>query len=134
MTIIESVANIEWKIWIKKEMGKKRRVNRGSFDFFAEKIILMMNGEKFLSVLFAYPFYGHRRIIWHSDSSYQQYGDYTSLSYWDYIDILFAFVYRIRMVQKKVDSRIRTLIENGVKTNHRSFILMIGDRGRDQVY
>ena len=37
------------------------------------------------------------------------------------------------MVQKKVDSRIRTLIENGVKTNHRSFILMIGDRGRDQI-
>ncbi|KAK8812414.1 hypothetical protein WA158_007648 [Blastocystis sp. Blastoise] len=37
------------------------------------------------------------------------------------------------MVQKKVDSRIRTLIENGVKTNHRSFIFMVGDRGKDQI-
>ena len=35
--------------------------------------------------------------------------------------------------RKKVDARIRTLIENGVKGNHRSFFVVVGDRGRDQV-
>ena len=28
---------------------------------------------------------------------------------------------------------MRTLVENGIKLNHRSFIVMVGDRGRDQV-
>lgn len=36
-------------------------------------------------------------------------------------------------VRKKVDSRIRTLIENGVKARHRTMFVIIGDRGRDQV-
>ena len=36
-------------------------------------------------------------------------------------------------MKKKVDSRIRTLIENGVKTRHRSFFIIVGDRGKDQV-
>ena len=35
--------------------------------------------------------------------------------------------------RKKVDSRIRTLIENGVKTHQRSFFVLVGDRGRDQI-
>ena len=35
--------------------------------------------------------------------------------------------------RKKVDARVRTLIENGVKSNHRSFFVVVGDRGRDQV-
>jgi hypothetical protein len=37
------------------------------------------------------------------------------------------------MPRKKVDSRVRTLIENGVKTRTRSFIVLVGDRGKDQV-
>eukprot|EP01132_Coremiostelium_polycephalum_P003792 gene3792-4718_t len=37
------------------------------------------------------------------------------------------------MVKKKVDSRIRTLIENGVATNHRSFFVIVGDNGKDQI-
>jgi len=37
------------------------------------------------------------------------------------------------MVKKKVDARIRTLIENGVKTKHRSMFIIVGDHGRDQV-
>ncbi|KAF2076961.1 hypothetical protein CYY_001737 [Polysphondylium violaceum] len=37
------------------------------------------------------------------------------------------------MVRKKVDSRIRTLIENGVNTNHRSFFVIVGDNGKDQI-
>ncbi|KAM9961006.1 hypothetical protein ACTFIW_010178 [Dictyostelium discoideum] len=37
------------------------------------------------------------------------------------------------MVRKKVDTRIRTLIENGVATNHRSFFVIVGDNGKDQV-
>eukprot|EP00033_Pygsuia_biforma_P002496 GCRY01002766.1.p1 GENE.GCRY01002766.1~~GCRY01002766.1.p1 ORF type:complete len:346 (-),score=55.94 GCRY01002766.1:4-921(-) len=36
-------------------------------------------------------------------------------------------------MRKKVDSRVRTLIENGVKTKHRSFFVLVGDKGRDQV-
>ena len=37
------------------------------------------------------------------------------------------------MPQKKVDSRVRTLIENGVKLRERTFLVLVGDRGRDQV-
>ncbi|TIB36930.1 hypothetical protein E3P84_00581 [Wallemia ichthyophaga] len=34
---------------------------------------------------------------------------------------------------KQLDSRVRSLIENGVKGNHRSFFVLVGDRGRDQI-
>lgn len=37
------------------------------------------------------------------------------------------------MVKKKVDERIRTVIENGIKTRQRSIIVCLGDKGRDQV-
>ena len=37
------------------------------------------------------------------------------------------------MVKKKVDSRIRTLIENGLTTHHRSLFFLIGDHARDQI-
>ena len=36
-------------------------------------------------------------------------------------------------MKKKIDSRIRTLIENGVALNFRSFFVIVGDKGRDQV-
>ncbi|XP_059624435.1 RNA cytidine acetyltransferase 1-like [Cornus florida] len=36
-------------------------------------------------------------------------------------------------MRKKVDERIRTLIENGVKTRHRSLFFIIGDKSRDQI-
>lgn len=36
-------------------------------------------------------------------------------------------------MRKKVDSRVRTLVENGVRTNMRSLFVIVGDRGRDQV-
>ncbi|XP_072998178.1 RNA cytidine acetyltransferase 1-like [Typha latifolia] len=36
-------------------------------------------------------------------------------------------------MRKKVDDRIRTLIENGVKLRHRSMFIMIGDKSRDQI-
>jgi N-acetyltransferase 10 len=35
--------------------------------------------------------------------------------------------------KKKLDSRIHTLIQNGVKTGHRSFFVVVGDRGKDQI-
>ncbi|EGG25141.1 N-acetyltransferase [Cavenderia fasciculata] len=37
------------------------------------------------------------------------------------------------MVRKKVDNRVRTVIENAVATNHRSFLVLVGDRGKDQI-
>ncbi|KAL0584748.1 hypothetical protein ABG067_005486 [Albugo candida] len=37
------------------------------------------------------------------------------------------------MVKKKVDARVRTLIENCIKENFRSFIVLVGDHGKDQV-
>ena len=37
------------------------------------------------------------------------------------------------MVKKKIDNRLRILIENGIKSNHRSLIVVVGDKGRDQV-
>ncbi|GAY58681.1 hypothetical protein CUMW_188850 [Citrus unshiu] len=36
-------------------------------------------------------------------------------------------------MRKKVDERIRTLIENGVKQRHRSMFVIIGDKSRDQI-
>jgi N-acetyltransferase 10 len=35
--------------------------------------------------------------------------------------------------RKKVDERIRTLIENGVRSRTRSFLVIVGDHGKDQV-
>lgn len=37
------------------------------------------------------------------------------------------------MVRKKIDNRIRTLIENGVSAGHRTMFAIVGDKGRDQV-
>lgn len=37
------------------------------------------------------------------------------------------------MVRKKIDNRIRVLIENGVKLGHRTLFVIVGDKGRDQV-
>ena len=37
------------------------------------------------------------------------------------------------MVQKKVDSRVRGLIEHGVRKGHRSMFVLVGDHGKDQV-
>lgn len=36
-------------------------------------------------------------------------------------------------MKKKVDERIRTLIENGVKTRHRSMFVIVGDKYHDQI-
>lgn len=36
-------------------------------------------------------------------------------------------------MRKKVDSRIRTLVENCVKLRQRGMFVIIGDKGRDQV-
>lgn len=38
------------------------------------------------------------------------------------------------MVRKKIDNRIRVLIENGVKLGHRTLFVIVGDKGRDQVF
>lgn len=37
------------------------------------------------------------------------------------------------MPRKKVDGRIRTLIENSIKAHQRSLVVLVGDHGRDQV-
>jgi N-acetyltransferase 10 len=37
------------------------------------------------------------------------------------------------MVKKKVDARVRTLITNGVKLGQRTFLVLVGDRGKEQV-
>ena len=36
-------------------------------------------------------------------------------------------------MKKKIDSRIQTLIENGIKTHQRSMLVLVGDRSRYQV-
>jgi hypothetical protein len=38
-----------------------------------------------------------------------------------------------KMVRKKVDDRVRTLIENGIASRTRSLLVLVGDRGKDQV-
>src|SRR5688572_27541886 len=36
-------------------------------------------------------------------------------------------------LRKKIDGRVKTLLENGVKVGHRSFFVIVGDRAREQV-
>ena len=36
-------------------------------------------------------------------------------------------------MRKRVDARIRTLVENCVKLRHRTLFVIIGDKGREQV-
>ncbi|KAJ8518310.1 hypothetical protein ONZ45_g4592 [Pleurotus djamor] len=36
-------------------------------------------------------------------------------------------------MRKQLDPRIQILIDNNVKKNHRSFIVLVGDKGRDQI-
>ena len=38
-----------------------------------------------------------------------------------------------KAMRKKVDSRVRVLVENGVKERKRTLFVLVGDRGRDQV-
>lgn len=40
---------------------------------------------------------------------------------------------KFKMVLKKVDNRIRVLIENGVQKRQRSLFVVVGDKGKDQV-
>ena len=42
-------------------------------------------------------------------------------------------VRKLATMRKKVDSRIRTLVENCVKQKQRSLFVIVGDKGRDQV-
>lgn len=37
------------------------------------------------------------------------------------------------MVRKKIDNRIRVLIENGVALGHRTMFIIVGEKARDQV-
>jgi hypothetical protein len=37
------------------------------------------------------------------------------------------------MLKKKVDDRIRVAIQNGVKTKTRTMLVIVGDRGKEQV-
>lgn len=37
------------------------------------------------------------------------------------------------MGRKKIDNRIRVLIENGVKLGHRTLFVVVGDKSKDQV-
>jgi len=37
------------------------------------------------------------------------------------------------MVRKKVDARVRQLIENSVKLRQRGLMVLVGDHGKDQV-
>lgn len=44
-----------------------------------------------------------------------------------------SFLVTRAMVLKKIDNRIRVLIENGVQKRHRSLFVVVGDKGKDQV-
>ena len=41
--------------------------------------------------------------------------------------------FRIIMVRKKIDNRIRVAIENNVATGHRTFFVIVGEKAKDQV-
>ena len=37
------------------------------------------------------------------------------------------------MVRKKIDNRIRVMIENGITLGHRTMFAVVGDKAKDQV-
>lgn len=37
------------------------------------------------------------------------------------------------MVKKKIDNRIRVIIENGIKLGHRTMFIIMGNNAKDQV-
>ena len=39
----------------------------------------------------------------------------------------------IKMVRKKIDNRIRVMIENGITLGHRTMFAVVGDKAKDQV-
>jgi N-acetyltransferase 10 len=47
--------------------------------------------------------------------------------------LLKLYISKAAAMRKKVDSRIRTLVENCVKLRQRAMFVIIGDKGRDQV-
>ena len=49
------------------------------------------------------------------------------------IVLLFSELLSFKMVRKKIDNRIRMLIENGVAQGRRSMFVVVGDKARDQV-
>ena len=38
-----------------------------------------------------------------------------------------------KMVRKKIDNRIRVMIENGINLGHRTMFAVVGDKAKDQV-
>ena len=40
---------------------------------------------------------------------------------------------RLFIMRKKIDNRIRVMIENGVVNKHRSLFVVVGDKAKDQV-
>lgn len=51
----------------------------------------------------------------------------------EYLIIINAEYIKKKMVRRKIDNRIRTIIENGVTEGHRTMFVVVGDKGRDQV-
>ena len=47
--------------------------------------------------------------------------------------LIASAIQQLKMPLKKVDSRVRTLIENSVALGHRCLFVVVGDKGRDQV-
>lgn len=39
----------------------------------------------------------------------------------------------VEMVRRKIDNRIRVLIENGVTVGHRTMFVVVGEKAKDQV-
>lgn len=49
------------------------------------------------------------------------------------MEVFRSFFWAEKMTKKKIDNRIRSLIENGVHLRHRSFFVLVGDHGKDQI-
>lgn len=49
------------------------------------------------------------------------------------LEIKLLVTTKFNMVKKKIDNRIRILIENGMVVGHRTLVVLVGDKSRDQV-
>ena len=78
-------------------------------------------------------------MIWHEQGIFHVSNSQYNLIGFGYLDNIIPICSKIRisevgsMVRKKVDERIRILLENGAKKNHRSLIVLFGDNAKDQV-
>ena len=71
--------------------------------------------------------------FWGCLELYNKAEKFTAIEFEKTIESFIIPIHSFQMVKKRVDPRVKGLIENGVRKNHRSMFVLVGDHGKDQV-